>query len=218
MATPRRYFPQGEIYHVFNKSILGERIFEEKVNAKRFYTLLDYYNTKETPQSFSEFIKSKKSPVYKSILIPKEGALVKFIAYCIMPDHYHLVIKVLVENSVPYFIGKIENSFTRYFNTKTKRKGPLWQSRFKAVHVETNEQLLHLTRYLHLNPTSDGLVKRPEDWEWSSYRDYINNEMVLKEYLREIEVTDPQRYKTFVEERKDYQKRLKELRKLLLEL
>ena len=218
MATPKRYFPEGAIYHVFNKSILGEKIFRERNNAKRFSSLLYYYNTGETLQSFSDFIKSKKGFIKQNLLIPREKALVKFIAYCIMPDHYHLVVKVLVDNSLPYFIGKVENSFTRYFNKKTKRKGPLWQSRFKAVEVKTNEQLLHLTRYIHLNPTSDDLVKKPEDWEWSSYREYIGNEKVLGEYLNEIEVTTVQQYRRFVEERKDYQRRLKELRKLMIEL
>ena len=219
MASPKRYFSKGEVYHIFNKSILGEKVFLKNSEAYRFLTLLKYYNTKNRIVSFSIFLRRNQRLVSKtSLLIPEQNAFVKFIAYCLMPDHYHLVVKVLEDNSLSYFIGKVENSFSRYFNTKRKRRGPLWQSRFKAVRVESNEQLLHLTRYVHLNPTSDGLIKKPEDWEWSSYREYISNDKVLREYLKEIELTEKEKYKKFVEERQDYQKRLKELRRLILEV
>ena len=68
---------------------------------------------------------------------------------------------------------RLLNSYTRYFNEKIKRKGPLWEGRFKKVLVNSDEQLLHLTRYVHLNPVSAGIVEKPEDWPCSSYREYI---------------------------------------------
>lgn len=134
-----------------------------------------------------------------------------------MPDHYHLLVKVLKDRCVSKYINDLEISFSKFFNLKFNRKGPLWQSRFRAVRIETDEQLLHTTRYIHINPSTSDLVNDPEDWEFSSYRDYINNERILKEIMTEITIKDPKTYKKFVEDRIDYQKKLKKIKKLLLE-
>ncbi len=120
-----------------------------------------------------------------------------------MPTHIHLILKQIENDGISNFMKKILDSYTRYFNLKTKRKGPLWQSRFKNVMIESDEQMLHLTRYLHLNPTSDGLVKIPEEWKYSSYMEYIGiseakicNANILKNFT-------PEEYRKFVEERID---------------
>lgn len=115
------------------------------------------------------------------------------------------------------YISKVENSFSRFFNLKFKRKGPLWQSRFRAIKIKTNEQLLHVHRYTHLNPTTSELVDRAEDWILSSYRDFIENPIFLKREIKEISISDPDSYKKFVEDQKDYQRNLKKIKNLLLE-
>lgn len=109
----------------------------------------------------------------------------------------------------------ILDSYTRYFNIKNKRKGPLWQGRFKSVLVENDEQLLHLTRYIHLNPTSDGLVNFPEDWFYSSYNEYLKrSDDKICNYSEHIYI-DPEKYKEFVESRENYQKQLNVIKHLL---
>lgn len=207
---------EGEIYHLCNKSIAGFSIFKDPKNAKRFIETLDYYNSVNHPRRFSYLRRKKGSYTYQNLLIPKVNALVKFLCYCIMLDHYHVLLKVL-NGSLSKFINDIEISFSRYFNVKFNRKGPLWQSRFRLVRVKTNEQLLHVSRYIHLNPTTAGLVDKPEDWELSSYRDYINDEKILKEMMTEITIKNPRTYKKFVEDRKDYQKKLAIIKGKLLE-
>ena len=72
-------------------------------------------------------------------------------------------------------MGDILNSYSRYFNTKQKRKGPLWEGRFENVLIKTDEQLLHLTRYIHLNPVTAYLVDQAKDWQASSYNEYLEN-------------------------------------------
>jgi putative transposase len=72
-------------------------------------------------------------------------------------------------------MSNVLNSYTRHFNNRTRRRGPLWQSRFKSVEVETDEQLIHLTRYIHLNPTTSNLAKKAEEWEYSSYKEFLGN-------------------------------------------
>ena len=205
---------KNEIYHLFNRSIAGFKIFKNDKDIRRFLQALAYYATEEGKYSLSVFLKKNKNFNYNLLLLP-QNTIVKFIAYCIMPDHYHLVVKVKDPLRFSKYINDVENSYTRYFNTKTGRRGPLWESRFKRVRVETDEQLLHLTRYVHLNPTSDGLVRKPEEWRFSSYKDYINSPKILREVLYEITITSPKLYKEFVDSRKDYQRKLKEIRRLL---
>lgn len=212
----RRPFISGDIFHVFNRSIAGFRIFDNDNNKKRFVVALNYYNEKTRQSSLSLALRNK-SCAYPNLLIIKEDPLVKFLAFCIMPDHYHLFIKIVADRKLSKYVGDIENGYTKYFNEKYNRQGPLWQSRFKAVKIKNNNQLLHVSRYIHLNPTTNGLVTRPEDWFYSSYREYVYNRSILSSVLPEISITTSLSYKKFVEDQIDYQKKLKKIKKLILE-
>jgi len=209
-------FVQGYFYHIFNKSISNFQIFGRNENKQRFLNVLDYYDKEKINLSFSAFLKDNEK-FKANILSPKNNSFVKFISYSIMPDHYHLLVKILDDNKVSKYISDVENSYSRFFNLKLERKGPLWQSRFKAVKIETEEQLLHVSRYIHLNPTTASLVEKPEDWEFSSYRQIITDPFILKEYLKEIPISNNFTYKRFVERNKDYQRKLKLIKKLILE-
>lgn len=98
--------------------------------------------------------------------------LVDIICYCLMPNHFHLLLKQVAENGISKFISQISNSYTKFFNTKNKRIGPLLQGAFKAVLIENDEQLLHVSRYIHLNPVVSGIVNTLEKYPWSSYQEY----------------------------------------------
>ena len=172
-------FYTGEIYHILNKSIANFGIFKDENNCQRFIETLDYYNSSLIKDRFS-WAKEKGKYYFKSLFIKNENPLFKVISYCIMPDHYHLSVKILRDKVFSKFINDLENSYTRYFNIKFKRKGPLWQSSFKSVKVKSNEQLLHLSRYHHLNPVTNYLVNKPEDWKFSSYKEYLTNKRLLK--------------------------------------
>ncbi|MBI2051445.1 transposase [Candidatus Roizmanbacteria bacterium] len=211
-------FVKGCVFHICNKSIANFGIFKDPINAERFVATLDHYNTSHKKVSLSQRLRRKKGKVKQiNLLEPEEDGLIKFITFTIMPDHYHLVIKILVDHCLSKYINDVENSFTRYFNVKFERKGPLWQSRFRSILIKTDEQLLHVTRYIHLNPVTDYLVDKPEDWEFSSYRHYINEEKFLKNIFTEISIKAPKTYKKFVEDRIDYQRKLKKIKTFLLE-
>lgn len=206
----------GGIYHICNKSIANYEIFGSPSNGQRFIETVDYYNRYPVWTSFSVALKQKNGYQYDNILFSKPDALIKILSYCIMPDHYHLLFKVMSEKVISKYISDVENSFTRYFNLKHNRKGPLWQSRYRCVLIKSNEQLLHVSRYIHLNPTTNGLVDFSEKWEYSSYKDIISNQSVL-DNLGEFSIKDRNKYKKFVEDNADYQKSLKRIKKALLD-
>jgi len=207
----------GNIYHIFTKSIAGFKIFRTKKDYKRIIEVLKFYRIKKPPFRFSAYVELKDRNNFLKRYVGQAEYIVEIIAYCIMPTHIHLIIRQMDENGISVFMKNILDSYTRYFNIRTKRKGPLWQSRFKNVMVENDEQMLHLTRYLHLNPTSDGLAERPEEWPYSSYAEYIGlaDEKICNTDM--LEDLYPDKYRIFVEARIDYQKEISNLKNILLE-
>lgn len=179
--------------------------------------LFKFYRIKNPPSRFSSYIEIKDKEQFITKFIASRECLVDIVAYCLMPTHIHLVLRQTEDNGITIFMKNTLDSYTRYFNIKTKRKGPLWQSRFKNVLVENDEQLLHLTRYLHLNPSSEGLVTNPMEWPYSSYGEYIG--LVEDKICSTNILSDmlPREYKNFVESRIDYQKEISRLKALFLE-
>lgn len=211
----------GQIYHICTKSIAGYKVFREPSDYERMQEMLSYYRAESPPVRFSIY-KSQITKTGESA--PKlkpdvaEGALVDILAYCLMPTHIHLILCQLVDQGISTYMKNLLNSYSRYFNTKYSRKGPLWQGRFMSVLVESDEQLIHLTRYVHLNPTSDNVVERPEDWPFSSYLEYLGEAndqrtTVFEKYLR----INPESYRRFVDSRVEYQKQLAAIKHLCLE-
>jgi putative transposase len=199
----------NEVYHVFTKSIDNFITFKDESDFTRAIETIKFYRYGKVPISFSTYLKTKNKKIFSlKYELDINNSVVEIIAYCIMPTHLHLILKQLVDNGISIFIKNVLDSYTRYFNNKYSRRGTLWQSRFKSVYVESNEQLLHLTRYIHLNPTTAGLVKNPEDWTYSSYLEYLNksnNKICNYEEYLDMDIKD---YKKFVDDRKDYQKEL----------
>ncbi len=127
-----------------------------------------------------------------------------------MPNHFHFLLKQLKEGGITEFLSKLCNSYTKYFNTKYKRVGPLLQGEFKAVLVESDEQLLHLSRYIHLNPLVSYIVKNLDLYEWSSYEEYINSKskgVCVKENVLSF-FKSPASYKQFVLDQAEYGEKL----------
>lgn len=216
----RKYFlVNGGVYHVFTKSIAGFEVFRIMADYERMRGLLKFYQVENLPLKFSIFMRLKDKDNYFKNHFNEKDRLVQIIAYCLMPTHIHLILKQLKGNGISTFMGNILNSYSRYFNVKNKRKGPLWESRFKNVNVSTDDQLLHLTRYIHLNPSTANLVKSPENWNFSSYREYtgkISDEEILCNYSDLMDMP-PSDYKEFVRSRKDYQRELAMIKDLSLE-
>lgn len=216
---PLRRYPllSGHIYHVFTKSIAGFKIFKTKSDYERLINLLKYYRIENAPMKYSAFMQIKNKEEFSQNR--NTEFLVDIIAYCCMTTHIHLILMQLKKDGISTFMGNVLNSYTRYFNNRTKRKGPLWESRFKNIVIESDEQLLHLTRYIHLNPTTANLVNEPQDWKFSSYKEFlgeIQEQERICNYSECLDI-DPGDYKEFVTSRIDIQKELSKIRELCLE-
>lgn len=214
----------GEIYHVFTKSIAGYTIFNRDEDFERLLQVLRYYQVTTPPRKFSDtlrMVKTENLGMKQHILemTTKKPRLVQTIAYCIMPTHLHLVLKQLLDSGIEIYMGRILNSYAKYFNALHSRKGPLWEGRFQNVRVESDEQLIHLTRYIHLNPVTAHLKDQPEEWTASSYHEYLASipaERCLCDFERLMDIK-PEKYRLFVKKQISYQRELAKIKKLLLE-
>lgn len=215
-VMPRREpLANGEIHHLFSKSIAGYKIFYNSRDITRMAQMLRFYKLENLPDRFCRFINrgSVKKEGFGKCFVSIEQhqrVLVQIIAYCFMPTHFHLVLQQVNNDGISTYMRNLLNSYTRYFNTKRSRKGPLWEGRFKNVRVTSDRQLLHLTRYIHLNPVTAHLVEKPEEWPGSSYREYVSapeNEDRICEYGEILDVQEID-YPNFVAERISYQREL----------
>jgi REP element-mobilizing transposase RayT len=150
-------FYTGGYYHVYSRGSEKRVIFLDKADKGRFLDRLEEYKNLHN---------------------------VKIIAYCLMPNHYHLLIQQNSDEAISKFISRLNLAYAMYFNKRYERVGPLFQGRFKAKHVETDEYLLHLSRYIHLNPLSHLGERGLRNYHWSSLKDYLGDS---KEGFVEIE-------------------------------
>jgi putative transposase len=206
-----------EVYHIISRSIAGYEIFSGAIEYSRFVDMIAFYQ-KALPYKYSIF--QELTSVRQSEVLSSHKNIdnpVTIIAYCLMPTHIHIIIKQNKDNGISRFMSNLLNSYSRYFNIKHKRKGPLWEGRFGSVHVDKDVQLLHLTRYIHLNPSSAGLVEKPEEWIFSSYHEYVDladNKICDTDDLLEI---NSKVYRKFVNDRVTFQRELSKIKKILLE-
>lgn len=209
----------GCYYHILNRSIAKFEIFNGVDDCDRFLQILDLYRYIDFTHKYSNFL-NLSLPLQQIIienLRKDDHKLVKIVAFCIMPTHFHLILYQNENNGISKFMAKVLNSYSRYFNLRNKRKGPLWEGRFKNVLVDKDEQLLHLTRYIHLNPVSVNLVEKPKEWLYSSYCEYIDRkDGSLCEFSHLIDLS-PKKYQKFVNDRIDYQKELSKIKRLTIE-
>lgn len=213
---------EGETYHIFSRSIANFKIFNSDEDYQRMLYLMKYFQAQKPPTKFSYFMELKQVQQfgflnYFESIDQDQTKIVQIIAYCFMPTHIHIILKQLRPNGISDFMSNVLNSYSRYFNTKYKRKGPLWESKFKNVLVENDEQLIHLTRYLHLNPVTANLVERPEDWQYSSYKEYIDEVDFPFCQYDDLITTKSKEYRKFVLDRKSYQRELAIIKKQLVE-
>jgi putative transposase len=221
MSNYRSPLVTDEYYHVFNRGVARNSVFLNKRDYEQAMLALSYYSFMQLPMKLSR-IKELSVEDRGFILenLRKNKKCAEIISFVFMPNHFHFLVKQTVDEGISTFLSNFTNSYTRYFNTKYDRVGPLFQGTFKAVHVETDEQLLHLSRYIHLNPVTSFVIHEKDflSYRWSSLRFYVNEGSSLvetKPVLSNFKSAND--YKNFVLDQVDYAKKLQKIKHLALE-
>ncbi|UCD55079.1 MAG: transposase [Candidatus Omnitrophota bacterium] len=204
---PKPELINGEIYHIYNKGTEDRKIFLKDSDYFRFIHDLFEFNNKEAAVNTNRFFyKRHKSQTVRmpEIKRRKRNLIIEILAFCLMPNHFHLMIKQKVENGISKFMQKLGTGYTMYFNTRYERKGVLFQSKYKIKLLSSEEHFIYLPHYIHLNPLDligikwrEGKVDNPEkaaefleSYRWSSYLDYIEKKnfpsVTQREFLLKV--------------------------------
>ncbi|RII28432.1 MAG: hypothetical protein CXR31_00675 [Geobacter sp.] len=178
MARPLRIEYPGAFYHVTARGNEQKDIFKSKREREKFL-------------------------FYLEVATERYGAVIH--AYCLMSNHYHLMLET-PQGNLSQIMKHINSSYTTYYNVKRKRAGHLLQGRYKAILVEADAYATELSRYIHLNPVKAGIAEKPEDYPWMSYHSYTGDASVpgwlrtdfILGYFGKREVTARKKYRQFV--------------------
>jgi len=180
-------FTKGHIYHLYNRGNNKEIVFRDEQDYRTFLFRLGLVlEIKRENLNKCEITESPKSRIRIKGL---KSDSFKLHAFCLMPNHIHILIEQCGDESISILLLKVFTSFSRYINSKYKRVGHVFQDRFKSVKIETNPQLMLVSSYIHMNPVKDSIVNNPEEYKWSSYNDFITdrkNSIIYKQFLIEV--------------------------------
>jgi putative transposase len=169
-----------ECYHIFNRGMQKQPIFESNKDRLRFlFLLLAFQGSNIIPnvsRTLKQFVQSSTLNISRDFVneISKDKKI-ELMSFCLMPNHFHLIVYEKTEGGIAKYMQRVLTAYTKYFNTKYKKSGHLFQSSYKSVHIRNNNQLLYLSTYIHRNPREFSEWKNKEHlFPWSSYQDYIN--------------------------------------------
>jgi len=212
----------GEYYHIFNRGVDKRKIFLDKDDFNRFFQSIREFNSLDPIGSIYEnsFKKSLGDRVSK---LDKEGKLVEFISYCLNPNHYHFILEQVADKGIEKFMHRLGVGYTMFFNRKYNRTGALFQGKFKAVHIDSNEYLLYLSAYVNLNDRVHSLGDRVSKSSWGEYvggndkKEIKDKNNLCKKDIILDQFKNIDEYKSFAKEALEIIKENKEMGKLLIE-
>ncbi|MFQ5859043.1 MAG: transposase [Anaerolineae bacterium] len=175
MPSRTTEFAIGNYYHLYNRGVGRQSIFLEPGNYE--------FALRRIKKYAREFD-------------------IAVVAYCLMPNHYHLLVRQDADEPAGRLTQLVFNSYTKAFNKQQGRSGTLFEGRYKSIHVDRDEYLLHLCRYIHANPVKAGLVARLDEWPYSNYLEWIgvrNGTLIDRAFVREF-FPEPHGYVKFVQD------------------
>lgn len=193
-------------YHIYNRGVEKRKIFLDDEDYKVFLSYLKIYLEPPKEQEKTEF--KINNTMFRGLKRPLNNFndQIELIAYCLMPNHFHLLIYQKAEKAMEFFMRSLGTKYSQYFNKKYDRVGYLFQGTYKAVLVEKDPYLLHLSRYIHLNPSKETSLKDA----YSSYGDFlgirktvwIKSQKILGyfESVQKTSIKDVHSYQSFVED------------------
>ncbi len=204
MPFRKTQFAINEFYHIVQRGVEERNIFLDDEDHLRFINSLIVFNdTEPAPWGLRGFWDQRDPSSLRCKQYKRSRPLIEIHAFALMKNHFHLLIRQLTDKGISYFMRKV-GGYSYYFNKKYKRIGPLFQGRFKAILIKTDNQLKSTFVYIHTNPVSiiepgwknwqvansKRAAQFLQDYKWSSYRDYLETEnidgLVSKDFFLEI--------------------------------
>jgi len=203
-------FAKGEYYHIYSRGVEKRKIFLNTKEYNRFVALL-YVMNQNVPFRMDNFLRNNPNNLKNIFKEKREKALVSILGYCLMPNHFHLILYEHTEGGISKFMGKLLTAYSMYFNTKYERSGPLFTHPFRSEHLSNEGQYMYIFSYLHLNPLSilnrkwkeDGIKNKKEaeefleKYQFSSYLDFLGNNRIesaivdfsfIPEYTKDVKL------------------------------
>lgn len=203
---PKTKIVVDEYYHVYNRGNNKQNIFFEERDYIRFLFLILYFQGGDSVYNIGRHVSNYVRHRMFNIDFEKisKNKKVELLAFALMPNHFHFILKEKEQGGISKYLQRIQNSYTKYINTKNRKNGHLFQGSYQSVHVTSNEQLLHLSAYIHRNSREIKKWKGKEDvFPWSSFTDYIKKNRLGKLLSTELLLSQfkkPEEYKSFTDE------------------
>ncbi len=199
---PRRSTPftPGAYYHVYNHSVEGRNLVEDVYDAGRLVQALSLFNTVDPIGSIYAQQFAKQALLRDPEAKPQKP-LVDVICYCFNPNHYHILLREVEGGGVTEFMKRLGGGYASYYNCKYERHGPLYQNRFQARPVATNEYLLWVSAYINLNDRVHQLRDPEAKLVRSSWQEYVQGtaDILCRRDVVLAQFTTSDQYKTFAE-------------------
>ncbi len=168
-------YESGGYYHIYNRGVNKRLIFKDQKDYSTFISYLHFYLS--PPNSLRGLSSQAQYPIAPSKVLKNYNGEIELIAYCLMPNHFHLMVRQNSDHGIDHFMRSLTTKYVRYFNTHYQRVGHLFQARYKAVRIENEYQFTYLTKYIHRNP----LDMKPycnnaqslSSYKYSSYGNYL---------------------------------------------
>ena len=181
-------FVEGEHYHIYSRGVEKRKVFLNHKDYQRFVALL-YIMNQNASFRMDNFLQ-KNNSLGKIFEEKREKPLVSILGYCLMPNHFHLILYEHTENGISKFMGKLLTAYSMYFNIKYEHSGPLFTHPFRSEHINNEPQYMYIFSYVHLNPLSmfykswkEFGVKNKKaaeeflsNYQYSSYLDFLKEE------------------------------------------
>ncbi len=175
-----KQYSENGYYHIYNRGVEKRKIFLDRQDYSVFLSYLKEYLLPKDEETLSKKLSNptisplERDNILKALRMNNFSDTISLLAYCLMPNHFHFMIKQAESQSIDKLMNSLGTRYTMYFNKKHKRVGSLYQGVYKAVLIDSNEQLIHLSRYIHKQALAlQGQALQILSGQPNSYPDYI---------------------------------------------
>jgi putative transposase len=167
-----------EYSHVFSRGMQKQPIFEIRADYLRFLFLIVTFQGETSIKNISREIRKnvQSQALHIGADLEEEvlkNRMVELVAFCLVPNHFHLILRELVEGGISKYMQRVLTAYVKYFNLRHDKSGHLFQGPYKSVHIGEDKQLLHTSAYIHKHPLEIGWKGSVKEYPWSSYQDYV---------------------------------------------